>query len=285
MRALAVSPDGKTLATCGNDHLVKLWSIPDGKLLRDARGPRLPRLQRRLSSRRQVAGLRRPARASSRTGTWRRARAVRELDAKRAVQVRHDVPRRHRRRPQHGLQRRRQPAGLRRHHQRDQRLRRHRQPAGRALRLGDGQAQATAAAEGGFQGTGWGVASPSGRLRRRGRRRQRRGAVVLEAGRSRRRSTRWRCPTTPATWTCTPTAGAWRCRSSTDSCGCTTWGRRRVEGGKPISPKNVLFVTLRPGPARLCIPCSATPPLPARRTCPRHAIVPASPRRSSTCSP
>jgi WD40 repeat protein len=33
VRALAVSPDGKALASCGNDLLVKLWSIPDGKLL------------------------------------------------------------------------------------------------------------------------------------------------------------------------------------------------------------------------------------------------------------
>jgi WD40 repeat protein len=38
VRALAVSPDGTMLASCGNDHRVKLWSIPDGKLIRELAG-------------------------------------------------------------------------------------------------------------------------------------------------------------------------------------------------------------------------------------------------------
>ncbi len=38
VRALAASPDGKLLASCGNDHLVKLWSIPFGKLIRELAG-------------------------------------------------------------------------------------------------------------------------------------------------------------------------------------------------------------------------------------------------------
>lgn len=37
-RALATSPNGKMLASCGNDHLVKLWSIPDGKPIRSLVG-------------------------------------------------------------------------------------------------------------------------------------------------------------------------------------------------------------------------------------------------------
>jgi WD40 repeat protein len=34
VRSLVVSPDGKTVASCGNDHLVKLWSTENGKLIR-----------------------------------------------------------------------------------------------------------------------------------------------------------------------------------------------------------------------------------------------------------
>ena len=38
VRALAVSPNGTMLASCGNDHLVKLWSIPGGELIRELAG-------------------------------------------------------------------------------------------------------------------------------------------------------------------------------------------------------------------------------------------------------
>lgn len=38
VRALAISPDGTMLASCGNDHLVKLWSIPFGMLIRELAG-------------------------------------------------------------------------------------------------------------------------------------------------------------------------------------------------------------------------------------------------------
>jgi WD40 repeat protein len=38
VRALAVSPDGATLASCGNDHQVRLWSVADGKLVRVLEG-------------------------------------------------------------------------------------------------------------------------------------------------------------------------------------------------------------------------------------------------------
>lgn len=38
IRAVATSADGKTIATCGNDHLVKLWSAVDGKPLHTFEG-------------------------------------------------------------------------------------------------------------------------------------------------------------------------------------------------------------------------------------------------------
>ena len=38
VRAVAVSPDGQTLASCGNDSLVKLWSVAEGKPIRTLEG-------------------------------------------------------------------------------------------------------------------------------------------------------------------------------------------------------------------------------------------------------
>ena len=38
VRAVAVHPDGSMVATCGNDHLVKIWSASDGSLVRELRG-------------------------------------------------------------------------------------------------------------------------------------------------------------------------------------------------------------------------------------------------------
>lgn len=38
IRALAVSSDGQTLASCGNDLQVKLWSLPDGRLIKTLMG-------------------------------------------------------------------------------------------------------------------------------------------------------------------------------------------------------------------------------------------------------
>ncbi|SRR5581483_8462214 len=38
VRAVAASPDGKLVASCGNDHLVKLWSAADGEPVRTLEG-------------------------------------------------------------------------------------------------------------------------------------------------------------------------------------------------------------------------------------------------------
>lgn len=38
IRAVAISPDGKLVASVGNDRLVKLWSFADGSLVRELRG-------------------------------------------------------------------------------------------------------------------------------------------------------------------------------------------------------------------------------------------------------
>jgi WD40 repeat protein len=67
VRALAVSPDGKLLATCGNDNLVKLWSLPDGKPVRTLEG-HTATLTTSLPSRRQGVRLRRSARCRQALG-------------------------------------------------------------------------------------------------------------------------------------------------------------------------------------------------------------------------
>lgn len=38
VRSVVVSPNRRTFATCGNDRLVKLWSLPEGRLLRTFEG-------------------------------------------------------------------------------------------------------------------------------------------------------------------------------------------------------------------------------------------------------
>ena len=38
LRAIAVSPDGKLLATCGNDNLVKVWNAPTASCVHELKG-------------------------------------------------------------------------------------------------------------------------------------------------------------------------------------------------------------------------------------------------------
>jgi WD40 repeat protein len=42
VRGIAVSPDGKQLASCGNDHKLRLWAVADGKLEMDLPGHSRP---------------------------------------------------------------------------------------------------------------------------------------------------------------------------------------------------------------------------------------------------
>src|SRR5262249_9164694 len=81
VRAVAVSADGQTVASCGNDHLVKLWSAADGKPLGTLQGHAChvynvafcPDGSRLVSA--DLKGV-------VKDWDWRKGEAVRELDAK-----------------------------------------------------------------------------------------------------------------------------------------------------------------------------------------------------------
>ena len=174
-----MSPDGKTLASCGNDQLVKLWAAADGSRCGTLDGPRRARLQRRLPPGRHAARLRRPEGhrqgLGPATGT-----CVRDLDAK--VLHKYDS----------GFMA--DIGGARgmafapdgrlavRHHERVERLRRRRQPAGRAVRLEGRQGEATQA-EGRLPGDGVGRRRSTRPATHRGRRRRQRPRLVLEGRR------------------------------------------------------------------------------------------------------
>ena len=186
VRAWRSAPTARRWPRCGNDHLVKLWSVPERQAGRAIRRPRLPRLQRRLPSRRRRSSS--PATCKGvvkALGPRRKGTPVRDLDAQRAAQVRHG-----RSAPTIG--------GVRSMaFSRDgtllacagitdvtQRLCRRRQAGGRPVRLETGQRKQLLRPRTELPGHGLGRRLSTRTAFWRGRRRQRRRAVVLEAGRS-----------------------------------------------------------------------------------------------------
>ena len=134
VRAVAVSPDGKLLATCGNDNLVKLWNAADGTPLGECFGHanHVYNVAFHPDGRRLVSG---DLKGVVREWDLASGEQLRQFDAEALWKYDAGFRRRHRRRARHGLQRRRQAAGLRRHQRSLQRLCRHRQSAGRGVRL------------------------------------------------------------------------------------------------------------------------------------------------------
>ena len=152
VRSLNVSPDGKLLASGGNDNLVKLWNATDGAPVRELSGhanhvplvPVHPDGQALVSG--DLKGIVKQWDVS--TGS-----SPRELTA--PMLAKYDTVfggyRRHAHR--HGLRRGRQMAGRQRHHSRAERVRWHRQRRGGALRLGERPGEAATHREGCCEGS------------------------------------------------------------------------------------------------------------------------------------
>lgn len=80
-RAVAVSPDGAAVASCGNDHLIKIWSAADGRLLRTLAGhdSHVYNVAFHPAGDRLASG---DLRGGVKDWNWQAGRCVRELDGK-----------------------------------------------------------------------------------------------------------------------------------------------------------------------------------------------------------
>ena len=82
VRAIAVSPDGKLLATGGNDRIVRLWDSSTGKLVRELNGHRGHIYSLEYHPDWQVALERRSSGCDQGMGSERRVKAIGGFDAK-----------------------------------------------------------------------------------------------------------------------------------------------------------------------------------------------------------
>lgn len=81
IRAVAVSPDEQTVASCGNDHMVKLWSAADGKHLKTLEGhaSHVYNVAFHPDGQHLISG---DLKGIVKVWDWKKGEAIRELDAK-----------------------------------------------------------------------------------------------------------------------------------------------------------------------------------------------------------